>query len=108
MISEKEYLKLIKQLPYQQCPNGLTAQVIKKCGLLKDTVNKKSLGLFTEIKYGFACLTIICFILGLGVWQKDYAKEYPTRLALNTKTFFGQLADDAYIIFTSQNQTKKG
>ena len=108
MISEKEYLNLIKQLPYQPCPKGLMTKVIKKCGLSKRAVNESPQNLFTEIKYGFACLTIICFVLGVGLGQKDYSKEYTARLALNTKSFLGQLTNNACAAFTGWKQIKKG
>lgn len=108
MISEKEYLSLIKQLPYQHCPKELMTKVIKKCGFSKNAVNENPTNLFAEIKYGFACLTIICFVLGVGLGQKDYSKAYTARLALNAKTFLGQLTNNACAAFSGWKQIKKG
>lgn len=118
MSADKNYFKMLKSISMEKCPDNFTEQVIEKSGIFActgDTMDagdrqaaKKSGGA-ASCFYSLACIVttvLIAFTINIGVRNASTAD--PDRLAKNTVTLTGQLADGMKVTFTGIDEKRSG
>ena len=112
MNEDKCYSKLLKNLSMEKCPDGFTEQVIEKSGIL---VGKKSRALYKcrggslSWFYGIACVATVVLIAAMFNFNaRNLRQPDPDRLAINTVTLAGQVADGIKVVFTGTVEKRSG
>ena len=93
MISNKEYRKLIKQLPSMRCPTEVGRRVLWHCRPL--TVSKQSGQARRRLAAALdwiCCMTMIIMIVVLTFRQPALPADYQQRIASNGMMLLHQIA----------------
>ena len=97
MNKNKDYYKLIKSLPLQDCPEGFTRKVILASGILEkslDEANKRPTVRIISRFYAAAYIITIFLILAavnLGIYNGHHSNQ--ERLAINTLNVGNHLSE---------------
>lgn len=104
MGSNKQYFKLLKEIPFEKCPDDFTARVVNHSGIL----DKKEAGYNTGTQrngssfYSIACIFTAFLILLVINYNVGNLNKYSTdMLSTNTIAFANQLSKSFIITFVS-------
>ena len=100
MISEKKYLRLMKQLLVQKPSKDFNSIVLEKCGLSEHKLTSSKPTFLSEINYSIACLILIVTIFIVSFMQSTPNEKPYLIIAANSKIFVSQLISGTYYAFT--------
>lgn len=97
MMKDKNlYYELLKSISMEKCPDGFTERVIEKSGILAARGGGSA-----SRYYGAACIVTVGLIVVMFSFNVRNARPVdPDRLAKNTVTLAGRLAEGFKVAFT--------
>lgn len=105
MISEKEYLKLMKRLTAESPDADMNKRILESCGLT-GTESTGSSRIAYKISYGLSFFVILIAVLTTGINLETANSSHYINTANNSKILAQQISGGTYMLFTGSNINK--
>lgn len=96
MINEKQYYKLMHQLPALAPHKDINKIILSKCSFPKNNLALTKNNYLFDGCYTIACICIIMFILTFGYSSESFKENQYKTIAYNSHQLVGQLSSGIY------------